>query len=144
MEGELQLNICSLSLHTGQMATVQVARLGRGNTDVGFGVVQPFFCFSTKKKQVLLKPQMSRMWYRSSHLTNGKGKKIRIVFRLSCHFPIFNICCNYLKDGKRKTLLMTVIKSSHDIIFKRMKDPFLIIQIHKCHTNFYIVIFIMR
>lgn len=108
MEGELQLNICSLSLHTGQMATVQVARLGRGNTDVGFGVVQPFFCFSTKKKQVLLKPQMSRMWYRSSHLTNGKGKKIRIVFRLSCHFPIFNICCNYLKDGKRKTLLMTV------------------------------------
>lgn len=90
------------------MATVQVARLGRGNTDVGFGVVQPFFCFSTKKKQVLLKPQMSRMWYRSSHLTDGKGKKIRIVFRLSCHFPIFNICCNYLKDGKRKTLLMTV------------------------------------
>lgn len=79
------------------MATVQVARLGRGNTDVGFGVVQPFFCFSTKKKQVLLKPQMSRMWYRSSHLTNGKGKKIRIVFRLSC-----------LVDGRRKTLLMTV------------------------------------
>lgn len=97
MEGELQLNICSLSLHTGQMATVQVARLGRGNTDVGFGVVQPFFCFSTKKKQVLLKPQMSRMWYRSSHLSDGKGKKIRIVFRLSC-----------LVDGRRKTLLMTV------------------------------------
>lgn len=79
------------------MATVQVARLGRGNTDVGFGVVQPFLSFSTKKKQVLLKPQMSRMWYRSSHLTDGKGKKIRIVFRLSC-----------LVDGRRKTLLMTV------------------------------------
>lgn len=40
---------------------------------------------------------MSRMWYRSSHLTDGKGKKIRIVFRLSC-----------LVDGRRKTLLMTV------------------------------------
>lgn len=51
---------------------------------------------------------MSRMWYRSSHLTNGKGKKIRIVFRLSCHFPIFNICCNYLKDGRRKMITVNV------------------------------------
>lgn len=123
MEGELQLNICSLSLHTGQMATVQVARLGRGSTDVGFGVVQPFL-FSTKKKQVLLKPQMSRMWYQSSPLTNGKEIKKELfstmstnitcvsvdvqLVRLSCHFPIFKICCNYLKEKK----LLPTVKSN--------------------------------
>ena len=49
LEGELRLNICSLSFHIEQMTTVPVARLGRGSTDVGSGVVQPFLFFHQEK-----------------------------------------------------------------------------------------------